>query len=148
MNFPDAYFAGILDGEGHITIVKTSPSHGGHHVILVQVGNTHRGLIELFGARFGGRVNGPYQPERDKPRKPMFTWRVTNAKAEGVLRTLLPYLLVKRQQAELALEFRATDIIPRGAACYRPHNLAKRARILREREDCMARMRALNKRGV
>ena len=36
----------------------------------------------------------------------MFMWRINGRKAEAALRLLLPYLLVKREQAELAIQLR------------------------------------------
>jgi hypothetical protein len=55
--------------------------------------------------------------------------------AEGLLRQVLPYLIVKKQQAELALDFQDKTKIPEWRAN------------LEWQKECLAKMHELNKRG-
>ena len=45
---------------------------------------------------------------RYEPSKPLFVWRSTTKEAENVLKACFGLFLIKREQAEIALTFRAT----------------------------------------
>ena len=63
--------------------------------------------IEFFVSLFGGTSVKRLMQYRGKP-KVQYTWQASSKTAEMVLREMLPYLLVKKEEAELALQFRAT----------------------------------------
>lgn len=98
------YLAGIVDGEGYVGIKRSlscrpdqvSP---GHHARVCVKMNMPAPAVQLLGARFGGRC----APENGRA---MLCWQVTDAAAERALYALLPFLLVKRAQAENALALR------------------------------------------
>jgi hypothetical protein len=98
-----AYLAGILDGEGYIG-VKRSANPGrvtpGHHARVSVKMNTPAPAVALLAETFGGR-------HASENGRAMMCWQVTDAAAERTLRALLPYLRVKREQAENALALRA-----------------------------------------
>lgn len=149
---PDPYFAGIVDGEGHVGIM---PMHTGRradgsykkkqHTITVAVGMCDARIPRLFQMRFGGSV---YAATRKSHYKPIFTWKVYAKKAEYVLRELLPWLIVKQAQAYVALEFR-DSLKKQGFLSRGPYkNQQNDAVILNIRETLNVRMKALNKRGA
>ena len=97
--FPLAYVAGILDGEGSISIRNQAPHH--NFQIRIVVVNTFLPLLKNLQEQFAGSI---YQR---KPiglsKKECYEWVSTGNQAEGILKQLLPYLLIKRKQAELAI---------------------------------------------
>tara|TARA_S200002703_G_scaffold51608_3_gene44848 strand:- start:13231 stop:13554 length:324 start_codon:yes stop_codon:yes gene_type:complete len=105
-------------------------------MMRVSVSNTRRGLLDFFAEHFGGRVNR-YNKRSDKW-KDEFRWGINGLPAAEVLNSCLPYLVIKRPQAMLALEF-ASTIQPERSRI--PDSFRQmRERIYKE-------MMALNKRG-
>lgn len=98
----DEYFAGFFDGEGCIHI--SSNREGRHHTLVLQVSQVDRRPLTALVDRFGGTVC-PLRPVLDG-RHAIFQWTVRSKAAEAALEALLPFLVVKKEQAELALEYR------------------------------------------
>jgi hypothetical protein len=99
------YLAGILDGEGCLTIGAGRRETGVinyNPIVLVQ--NTSRELIEWLQSRFGGQV---YLSKKETEKtKTAWMWRITQKKAiENLLLAVLPYLVIKREQAKILLAF-------------------------------------------
>ena len=104
-----AYCAGLVDGEGYIGIKRTKAyrcqgraTPGYHARIGIKM------VTEEAIAFFAETMGGWYWPEKPSLAngRPYFVYQATNAKAEGILRELLPYLKVKRQSAEAVLQLR------------------------------------------
>src|SRR5262245_48916337 len=103
--------AGILDGEGCISI-STRRSYAGPHAQLHQFVVTVSGcdyrIPRKLHAMFGGKLNEVHA-RRIKPQwNEALRWSVYQRQAAEVLEVLIPYLVSKREQAEVALEFIAT----------------------------------------
>jgi hypothetical protein len=104
-----AYCAGIIDGEGCIRIKKSKAyrcqgrATPGYQA-SIQAKMTHRGAIEFLCGVLGGWHY--LQKSALKSGRPLFTWQASDLKAETALRTLLPFLRVKREQAGLVLALR------------------------------------------
>jgi len=104
-----AYTAGIVDGEGCIRIYKSSRK--GHkyldYVLRVDVTNTEIWLCQWLRFAFGGTVH----KHGSLPHcKLCWSW-VIQAKAAGeFLQLILPYLNIKRPQAELGIKFQNSKI--------------------------------------
>ena len=145
----DAWFGGFFDGEGHVGI--TPPSRSSLYLLQVAVTQVDVAPLLLFRERFGGKVLGPYTRQGSNSR-PISRWVAETGRAEAALRVLLPYLIVKRAQAELGLEFRelfkGENTLPRGCESSRLRNVRKRDHVMALRKDCYDRMRSLNKRGI
>lgn len=88
-----AYAAGILDGEGSISLVRVhktrSPSP------QVSVSSTDRELLNWLQERFGGTIvrKRTYKPHHS----PSYDWKVTDRKALSVLACLRPFLVIRRK---------------------------------------------------
>lgn len=102
-----AYVAGIIDGEGTVFISKGKPAKdriSASYVACVRVGNTDKRLIDFLYATFGeGGVHSRVMPS-DKW-KTCWMWATTGPAAGRVARAVRPYLVLKRQQVDLLLEF-------------------------------------------
>lgn len=104
-----AYCAGLVDGEGHIGIKRTKAykcqgrSTPGYHA-RIGIKMVNREAIEFFAQTMGG-WHWDEKPSL-KNGRPYFVYQATDAKAEHILRELLPYLRVKREAAETVLTLR------------------------------------------
>jgi len=111
----DAYYAGIIDGEGTITItrsftkniIKNSKIKNPRYLPLIRVGMTDGNLIHSIQKHFlCGKVY--YEGVRkDRPNsKPIYRWVITNRfQAIEVLKRLKNYLIVKNKQCKLLINF-------------------------------------------
>lgn len=106
-----AYAAGILDGEGSISISATNLLTSAGNVykgydLKVMISNTDVGLMNWFKANFGGVWYAGGQNSKVAQTKPCYRWILTDyAAMELFILAVLPYMLIKREQAKLALEY-------------------------------------------
>ena len=100
-----AYAAGIFDGEGYIGIDKISVSSGKKKAInlgLRVVISQKDGLImDWLKINFGGNV----YKQRNGSQYYIYRWRIHSLKAQQFLKTVLPYLIIKKAQSEFAIKF-------------------------------------------
>lgn len=103
-----AYAAGLIDGEGYIGIKKSTSKRSdrvtpGYHA-RIQIRMVHEPAIKFIAETFGGWY---YQ---EKPHanngRPLYCYQASDKVAEAILRTVLPYLRVKRESAETVLRLR------------------------------------------
>jgi hypothetical protein len=98
-----AYAAGIVDGEGCLTLNRRKHRNGEHSDVyqcMVSVTNNSERLLYWLQKHFGGAVC-----ERTGHSYEWRLYRITEQ--EAFLTTILPYLLVKEEQAHLLLEIRS-----------------------------------------
>jgi hypothetical protein len=130
-----AYAAGIIDGEGCIYITKSW--HGSryrHLKIGVEVSCTSLNLIEWLSIQFGGYLSFGKRPNR----KPYYRWGLSSACAAEFLQAIYPYLVIKREQAEVVFRFRST--LTRGG-------LKLSDNVVAIREDCYRSLKTLKRTG-
>ena len=101
-----AWAAGFIDGEGTISVYGRSDRINEFRV-TIQAVNTKRAALEKLQGMFGGTVHDMHRVTPGKNWKPSFYWTLSYEKAAAAIRLLLPFLVIKRPQAELALEARA-----------------------------------------
>jgi len=92
-----AWAAGFIDGEGCVALVRDTTR--GTYVRL-SVGQRTREPLTFLCELFGGSIH------QEKTR-PMWKWVVSHRTASKALTELLPYLVVKQDQAALALRFQS-----------------------------------------
>lgn len=93
-----AYLAGFFDGEGCVGAYM----RGDKVVLRLAVGNTHRPSLDRIQRAFGGSTCPINQKKRPR-NKPQWQWSITGQRAKDALAVMLPYLLTKKAQAEIAL---------------------------------------------
>ena len=111
-----AYLAGLFDGEGSINIFK-QPNKKDRinpcYFLEISIGNTHKGVLQWVLENFGGRLTHNAE-QHTKRNQRTWRWRASSNEACAVLKILLPYLIVKKEQAQLAIEFQVhINIHPR-----------------------------------
>ena len=96
-----AYLAGLFDGEGCVMIRK---AYGRNSPIKLSVmlGNTNRPLVEIFKSTFGGAIFVIHRKDGDI-RATVWQWTIVCRAAGQALEALLPYLIGKKQEAEIAI---------------------------------------------
>lgn len=91
-----AYLAGFVDGEGCVRW---------HNGPRLEVTNTHRGALEDLQTLVGGEISNP--SAKDSKNRPCWRLILHGVPAEVVLFKLLPWLCIKRQQAQTVLDLAA-----------------------------------------
>lgn len=94
-----AYLAGLVDGEGCISIVRQNRVDNLCNMLVV--GMSDKEGPEMFKEVFGGSV---LSRRRRHNYKVMYTWRVYSRQAARALEILYPYLVIKKKQADICLE--------------------------------------------
>lgn len=91
-----AWAAGIIDGEGYITVRITHTSYS----LLVRVAMTSEVTVQRLQAIFGcGQLRSETRRKDDKR---VFVWSVNGKDAAGVLEVIQPHLVTKRREAQMA----------------------------------------------
>ena len=107
-----AWAAGIIDGEGCITLYKSRTNSGTAFVMKVTVTNTSMPMLSHLQVLFNCGYIG-HKRRYSIRHKPCAIWEVTTKNAERVLRLVQPYLIIKAEECRLALHSR-TLINPHG----------------------------------
>ena len=109
-----AYAAGIIDGEGCIFFNKARrPDYSGCCCSpRVSVTNTNEWICRWFQMRFGGNIN-KHQTKTNW--KPCYIWYVSGQNTLSFLQLMLPYLQLKKAQAELVIEYLEHPLLRKGA---------------------------------
>ena len=93
----DAYCGGFFDGEGCVSIHRRK---SGGIQIVISAYQTLEAPLQLFKRRFGGKIIANKKRPR---RKQSWTWYAYGKDAFYSLSRMLPWLIVKRKKAKLAL---------------------------------------------
>lgn len=103
-----AYAAGILDGEGCICIVRKrisgGPNHGKiqNYFMTVVISQKDGKLMDWLVGNFGGSV---YMHFKSTKTGWTHEWSLNHNKAADFLKSLLPFLVLKKRQAEIAIRY-------------------------------------------
>jgi hypothetical protein len=94
-----AYLAGVIDGEGTVTLTKNN-KRDPFRRISVSVSNTDLDLIEWLHAEFGGKVR--IRARQKAHYKVAYEWRIESDQALNLLKRVTKYLRVRsrKQRAE------------------------------------------------
>src|ERR1700722_16756063 len=105
----DIYAAGLFDGEGYIRINRWEKPNSWHirYQVLCGIGMTYLPVIEDFAATYSGGVHMNRHDLKNPNHRIQFFCVVGSQIACAFLRRVLPHLIVKRDQAVLALELQA-----------------------------------------
>jgi hypothetical protein len=97
-----AYVAGFIDGEGFIGIQRNN--------LVLKIAQCRDGVLHKLKQTFGGNV---HSKGLDYEKHPQWSkaseWALYNQKTCDLLKECLPYLVVKREEAEYAIQFWEAD---------------------------------------
>jgi len=96
-----AYLAGLIDGEGSISVMRQG---GKPAAVRVRFNNTDEAVIDWVLIRFGG-ILGEANSNSSYGKRTCYRLDWNSVNAIPVLEGTLPYLVIKRQLALVALEY-------------------------------------------
>lgn len=131
--------AGFIDGDGCITIQNSKNGRYGQPTISASQANIEP--LVILRELFGGSIR-KHDDNRKPTYSPSYRWRLTATKAVEACRTLLPYLRVRRRQAELVILWQDTAL----AQDEKRHGLNQKVMEVRTLID--KEIGTLNKKGV
>jgi hypothetical protein len=103
-----AYMAGMVDGEGSVTLIKAAWKRnraGFQFQPLLTIANTFRPVLERLVEMCGnGRIVATYNTKH-AAHKVGYRVVFTSNQIRHVLPQLVPYLVIKKRQAELLIEY-------------------------------------------
>lgn len=104
-----AYIAGIIDGEGHIGLtIQKKKNQAIAIAALLSVNNGKREIIDWLTLRLGGKVRF-YQHNGSTSWNGFYLWANRSPQEIGIiLKAIRPYLVIKRDQADIFLEWLQT----------------------------------------
>jgi len=99
-----AYIAGIVDGEGTLSLSLSMPKRGGYHFgVRVCVTNTNTSLLKYLKKRVGGSIQ---KKPSYKGLLPCYRWQICHrGEVRQFLQLIYPYLIIKKRHAEIIMEF-------------------------------------------
>jgi len=116
-----AYAAGGIDADGSISICRINLKHSDYvsprFVLEVTYTNTYSKIVEWYQKTFGGSWKDYKIRDRRnhiaimkdgrivKAKRITCEWKITSTKALNFLKLIEPYLIGKKRQARLAIEF-------------------------------------------
>jgi hypothetical protein len=99
-----AYTAGIIDGEGNIGIYANNSNGNPVYRMRVRVSNTNTKIIFWLKDLYGGST-GVNKVKSGHNWKPAWYWTISCNTALGFLEQIYPYLILKKEQAEIAIRY-------------------------------------------
>lgn len=102
MKLDNIYTAGFFDGEGCITMQYRESIP---HLLHVNISNVYLPVLEAIKYTYGGNISVKKVKQN---RLRQYFWQATSEVACKFLREIYPYLLVKQEQAKIALRFQET----------------------------------------
>jgi hypothetical protein len=141
--------AGFIDGEGSIGVhvIRTGAYKNPYHILSLQVDQVDPRPLMVLISLWGGSL--VLQPRKSERHAPIYHWTLGNKRAAAACRELLPFLVGKKEQCQLAIRF--GELIkghgsPKGRLG-KP-NVRLTEDEVRERQEIAAAFTLLNKRGV
>ena len=101
-----AYIAGIIDGEGSIHMTRKE-KYGTFYVFVV-VAMSDKGVIQWLADKIGNKATEILYPKKGsfkKTPKPIYRIALQGRRACLLCEVLLPFLKVKKKQAEILMEY-------------------------------------------
>lgn len=108
-NWELAYAAGIIDGEGSISVLRRlrpKLEKVYHYCLQVQVSQKEKPILNWLAMRFGGKVNGYTQYKGSLGYgNPIYHWQIFGETARDFLVAIEPYLIKTKFQASIAKNY-------------------------------------------
>ena len=144
------WLAGFMDGEGSISVCRATIHRAKReinpiHTVAVDIYNTNYEILKRIKDEFGiGKVQTYSAKNRLTGGKPVYHWRATRRQALPLLQMVYPYLILKKEQAYLAIK------LQQHIMCYgknKPWGYSIDPKELAFRDEVYFKMKTLNKKG-
>lgn len=107
-NEEKAYMAGIIDGEGSISVNQQTQKGHKYNYLRVEVANSNP-VLAPYMKRITGYGSIYIMKHLNPEWKDRINWAVFGFNAGNLLSDILPYLIVKKKQAEYGLKLREAN---------------------------------------
>jgi len=137
------YTAGFLDGEGYIGIVDTNcnltraKTGRKYYTIHIQFIQKDRRVLDWLQVQWGGGKVYPVSKNTTRGAFEGWRWCLQTKAAINLLQEVLPYLKVKKEQAQIAAQFPLAEISRRKMpdSIYKTRcKLAEKMRVLKHKQ--------------
>lgn len=139
-----AYIAGIVDGEGTITIKKRNVKRKSgvfcFYTCVVIVVNTDKKMLDFIANLYEGWININRRLKGNQRRS--YIWVCGGDNMRKLLKDIFPYLIIKKKQAKIVLQFPIYEHTGWGWKGGRSEAQKKK------QDNLWIRMKELNRRGV
>lgn len=146
-----AYLAGFMDGEGCIHISRGYDKKGISvsciytlRVLIAQAGEKGKEILTYWQEKVGLGIVVNQDRKNDKW-KSSHTWIISTNHAAAFLASILPYLIIKKEEAEIAIKFQAV-MKADGKNCRRGYVVPKS--VIAQRDAIYTEMRRLKKENI
>lgn len=121
-----AYVAGVMDGDGSFSFIKRAGCKSPLYFPMMQLANEKESLIDLFVSKFGGRKFTRTKLAKDSKRI-SYSWKIEKKNpCIPFLESISSYLIIKKERADLLLNFCLNHEFKRGSGQIDPdENLAR-----------------------
>src|SRR3990172_5113774 len=110
-----AYLAGLMDGDGNISIAKQRYKEGAkqktdHHRLVAVINMTHKDTIEWIRSIIPGSlycIQTKHEYAGCWNKKPMHRWSIWGDRAAWFIGQIMHYMKDRRKQAEVGIKFQA-----------------------------------------
>lgn len=131
-----AYLAGIVDGEGSVTVFHQANTGG--FQLRVSICSTSRSFIEWLSEKLGKNIfTDTHKYRKGSKVKDLYQVNTHGNEAQDLLRQLLPYMIIKKNHALISLEF--------PCCTFRGHRYTREERL--QQAICSVRLTEINKKG-
>ena len=100
-----AYAAGAIDGEGHIAIQRRKLVTGYSYGLRITVVNADERLPRWLHEKLGGSLLMNNVRARQPQHSITHSWVASSEHAAEILRLVLPFMVLKAEQAAVAIDF-------------------------------------------
>jgi hypothetical protein len=102
------WLAAFFEAEGTVHIIRNrapAMSSGYQYQVRITLGQCHKAPVLRYQRAFGGTISKrvPKNPKHNIS----FHWQCSSRQAVAALSAMLPFLEMKKEQAELAIEFQS-----------------------------------------
>ena len=101
MTLTKEYIAGFFDGEGHVSITWSKRRGMMNPKLCLKLTNTYLPLLESIKEIYGGNIYA--SPKQYEHYLQCYALSLTVEQSKKFLNDVLPFLVIKKRQAELAL---------------------------------------------
>jgi len=107
-----AYTAGIIDGEGCLSIHKTHDKRGldirERYTNKLIVVSTDKPMVDFLKENFGGGIS--FKKSKNINHLNQYAWQIGGKKAIEIVKLVYPYLIIKKRQADVFIEYEKTIV--------------------------------------
>ena len=98
------YLAGLLDGEGCLYYTHQIYKNSHYYYPRINITNTHKLTLNWIKLLFGGTIRNDHRSDNNPKHKQRWRWIINCQDAVKLIKCLLPYLKIKKNEAKLFVQ--------------------------------------------